>query len=58
MTFKDVSGKLPSYKCGSIRMVICPSGGHALRKHKPEDVKRRTLKRACTSNKIAVETKP
>ena len=30
MTFKDVSGKIPSYKCGSIRMVICPSGGHAL----------------------------
>ena len=40
--------------------MICSSGGHALRKHKlkPEDVKRRTLKRACASNKVAVETKP
>ena len=63
MTFKDVSGKLPSTAVlatsvsRSNRMVICPSGGHALRKHKPEDVKRRTLKRTCASNKVAVETK-
>ena len=57
MTFKDVPGKLPSTAVLATS-VICPSGGHALRKHKPEDVKIRTLKRACASNKVAVETKP
>ena len=36
--------------------LICPSCGHVLREHKPEDAKRRTLKRVCTAHKVAVET--
>ena len=52
-----VTKSCPSCKCVvNIRKVICPNCGHVLRKHKPEDAKRRTLKRACTANKFAIET--
>ena len=40
----------------NVRKVVCPSCDHVLRKHKPEEAKRRTLRRACPVRKIAVET--
>ena len=52
-----VTKNCPSYNCEvNVRKVVCPSCDHVLRKHKPEEAKHRTLRRACPVRKIAVET--
>ena len=56
-TGMPVNKSCPSCECVvNNRKVICPICGYVLHKRKPEDAKRRTLKRACATNKVAVET--
>ena len=50
-----VTKNCPSCNCEvNVRKVVCPSCDR-LRKHKPEEAKRRTLRRACPVRRLARE---